>query len=122
MDITPLIPEHYKHIQGYGSGYFTINGERIENNILVFPHAIHRWNVSHWSDLTLSSFQEVSQADVELLLIGCGAFHQLLPTSLRLQLKAQGVICEVMTTGAACRTYNVLLSEGRQIAAALFSL
>ena len=54
-----------------------------------------------------------------MVLIGCGARGGFIPPALRDGLKAQGLVCDAMDTGAACRTYNVLLSESRRVAAAL---
>lgn len=59
---------------------------------------------------------------VKVLLVGCGASMTLLPPELRSRLKALGLVADVMSTGAACRTYNVLLAEKRPIAAALVAV
>jgi uncharacterized protein len=56
---------------------------------------------------------------VNLLLIGCGPRMAMIPAALRASLRAKGVVIEPMDTGAACRTYNVLMAEGRLVAAAL---
>ena len=58
----------------------------------------------------------------EILLIGCGPRMQMLPPGLRQALKAIGVVAEPMDTGAACRTYDILISEGRRVAAALLPM
>mgnify|MGYP000053022415 CR=1 FL=1 len=57
-----------------------------------------------------------------LLLIGCGKTHQLLSPALQHQAREKGIKLDAMVTGAACRTYNVLVSEGRNVAAALVAL
>ena len=59
---------------------------------------------------------------VELLLLGSGQKMQLLPGVLRRDLRSAGVVVEVMDTGAACRTYNILLAEARRVAAALLPI
>jgi len=62
---------------------------------------------------------DVGSVDVEVLLIGCGPRMVLLPSALRRQIREAGIGMDAMDTGAACRTYNVLISEGRRAAAAL---
>ena len=59
---------------------------------------------------------------VDLLLIGCGAESVLLPRALRESIRAYGVGLEVLDTGAACRTFNLLLPESRRVAAALIAV
>jgi uncharacterized protein len=56
------------------------------------------------------------------MLLGCGPRMLLLPPPLRQTLRAAGIVSEVMDTGAACRTYNVLLAEGRQVCAAMLAV
>ena len=72
-------------------------------------------------NLTLQSFDFVRSAEpaVEILLLGSGPKMGLLPSKLRRELRDAGIVVDVMETGAACRTYNVLLSEDRRVAAAL---
>ena len=57
-----------------------------------------------------------------VLLIGCGRKIRPLPESLRAALRAEGMVLEPMDSGAACRTYNILMSEDRQVAAALIAV
>lgn len=61
-------------------------------------------------------------ANIDICLIGCGLKTVLVPASIRQRLKDGGVKADVMDTGAACRTYNVLMAEGRSIAAALVAV
>jgi uncharacterized protein len=76
--------------------------------------------------LSAGSLDAVSAAgragSVELLLIGTGARMAQIDRTLRQALRADGVVIEVMDTGAACRTYNVLMAEGRRVAAALIAV
>lgn len=121
MDVTPLIPEDRQVIDGYRAGEFQVSQQVYHGPILVFPDRTVAWEVTAFTDFTPDSFTLVKAAypDVQLLLIGSGAKPQLFPSRLRQDLRAAGIVVEVMDTGAACRTYNVLLSEGRQVAAAL---
>lgn len=122
MDITPLVPETSKVIQGYGNFRFKINGEWMSGNIIVFPSHVIPWEVASPDAISLESFYTVNASTVELLLIGLGKNVISFPSHLRQELKSRGIAIECMDTGAACRTYNVLLSEGRKIAVALIAI
>ena len=75
-------------------------------------------------DLTLESLDPVKEADpaVEVLLLGVGSKNALVPSTLRKALRVAGIVLDAMDTGAACRTYNVLMAEDRRVAAALIAL
>jgi uncharacterized protein len=124
MDITPLIPVGKKVIHAYGGGTFTINEEKIQGNILIFPDKVEIWPVSKFEEIVPASFSDLDELSkkIEILLIGCGDKHQPLPKLLKESFIAHGISGEMMLTGAACRTYNVLLSEGRRVAAALIAV
>ena len=129
VDITPLLPGGRQVIESYGGGGFRVSGQRLEGSILVLPDRTLGWPVAQFAEITLQNlaplFESAPAAGelrAELLLIGCGARLQLLPGDLRRALRAQGLVCEAMDTGAACRTYNVLLAEGRAVAAALVAV
>ena len=128
VDITPLLPGGRQIVESYGGGGFRVSGQRYQGSILVLPDRTLGWPVASFADITLDSLAPLVAAPAagelraELLLIGCGARLQLLPGDLRRALRAQGLVCEAMDTGAACRTYNVLLAEGRAVAAALVAV
>lgn len=124
MEITPEIPQGRQVIESYGPGRFRISGVSHGGSVLVFPERTVTWPVSAMADLSPEAFSEVLAADpaVEILLIGCGPRLMPLPGALRSTLRAQGIGCDVMDTGAACRTFNVLLAEARRVAAALIAL
>lgn len=115
MDITPLVPKGRKIITGYGGGGFKINHEFIEGSLLVFPGSVLAWNGSDYSAVLEST-------GIELLLIGTGTSLIPLDPAIRASLKAKGISADVMDTGAACRTFNVLLSEERRVAAAVVAI
>ena len=119
MDITPRVPADRKIVSGYGGGGFRINAERVEGSVLVFPDRWLAWD----GDLSVASLAPViADATVELLLLGCGPSLKPVPNDIRTALQAAGKRVEPMDTGAACRTYAVLLGEGRRVAAALIAL
>jgi uncharacterized protein len=121
MDVTPIIPADRQVIDTYGPGMFRVSNMLYQGPVIVQPDVTKPWEVAGFSALTLDSFATITQADpkVEVLLLGCGAKMQLLPSALRKALRDAGVVVDVMDSPAACRTYNVLLAEGRRVAAAL---
>ncbi len=124
MDITPLIPKGKQIITGYGGGQFRINGIVHTTSILIFPAKTIPWSISANQAISLESLQPIidAAAEVELLLIGCGKSQSILPPKIKNALKEAGIGLEIMDTGAAVRTYNILLAEERRIAAALILL
>ncbi|UUX50106.1 Mth938-like domain-containing protein [Nisaea acidiphila] len=121
MDVTPLIPEGRQLIEAYGDGAFRITGERYAGPVIVFPEETLDWNPAEVADLTLADFVPVTGREPapEILLFGTGARTEFVLPSLRASIREKGPVVDIMDTGAACRTYNVLLAEGRRVAAAL---
>jgi len=124
MDITPLVPADRPLIRGYGDGGFTIRGTRWEGSILILPDEVVPWSVQ-----TMDAFNQDSLAAVfactplpEFLLVGCGPQMVLIQPQMRGAIRSAGLVVETMDTGAACRTWNVLLTEGRNAAAALIAV
>lgn len=125
MDVTPLIPAGRRIIQGYGDGGFRIGGERFEGSVLLFPTRVTPWPAAEAGQLTPGHFAALAGCEeprVEILLLGTGAEMPPLPVALRGYFKSLGIAFEAMDTGAACRTYNVLLAEERRVAAALLAV
>ena len=124
MDVTPLGPRGRQVINSYGAGGFMISGERHDGSVVVFPEQIVAFEPKAWSDMTLANMQVITEAvpRVELLLMGCGPSIQPLPPELRAALREAGIGIDLMDTGAACRTYNILMAEDRRVAAALIAL
>ena len=123
MDITPFIPGDRQVIESYGPGRFRISGEEHVDGVIVFPDRTLAWPVASFEDISAGNLEPVLAAPVEVLIIGCGGRMQRpVPSALREMLRGHGMGCDAMDTGAACRTYNVLLSEGRLVAAALIPL
>ncbi len=101
-------------VQGYGAGFFRIGGEIYHGRVLTGPDGTAPWGGYEDSAALLAL-----AARVDVLLIGTGAEIAHIPAALRAELEAAGMGIEVMNSPAACRTYNVLLAEGRRIALAL---
>lgn len=124
MDITPLVPQGSQVIDSYGPGKFRIAGILHEGSVLVLPDRTVSWNVTTIDALTAEDFGDIVAAapSCEILLLGCGERMRLPPNALRAELRGHGIVVDPMDTGAACRTFNVLLAEGRRVAAALIAL
>ena len=124
MELTPQIPADRQLIQGYGAGRFRIANKIHQGSVIVLPERTLAWSATALAEATLASLAAVFAAEpkVELLLIGCGARPAPLASALREGLRARGLGVELMDTGAACRTYNVLLAEERRAAAALIAV
>ena len=124
MDITPLIPAGRQLINKYGNGDFVIAEVRHNGAVLVRQEETVPLGVNSIAELTIDNLVPLKDADpsVELLLIGCGTSMTFIEDDLRQELKSWGISIEAMDTGAACRTYNVLLSEERRVAAALIAV
>jgi uncharacterized protein len=92
---------------------------------LVRPGAVAPWNTGDViSGLTTSALAPVLEVGpaVSILLVGGGRGTVMIPAAIRAELRAAGLVLDAMDTGAACRTYNVLLGEGRRVAAALIAV
>jgi len=123
-DITPPLPAGRQIIRRYGEGGFEIAGVRHQGSVLVMAERTLPWPARRAEDIDIDSLGPcvAAGADVTVLLIGTGA--RLVPVSaeLRASLRARGIGVEAMDTGAACRTFNVLLAEERAVAAALIAV
>lgn len=118
MDITPLLKPEQKIIQSYGAGFFRVNGEIFKCPIFVFGNDVNEW-VCGDDIFNLSQDILSLKDDLEILLIGTGKNFTILPPSRRKNLIGLGFTVDIMDTSSACRTYNVLASEGRRVAAVL---
>jgi len=118
-DVTPLIPAGRQVVDSYGRNGFHVSGVAYEGAILVTAEATIAWRVASLGDVTPDSLSVLFDRGIEILLLGCGARMVPVPGALRAALKAQGMVIDAMDTGAACRTYNILLAEERRVAAAL---
>lgn len=101
-------------IDGYGAGFFRIGGKKHEGAVLVLPNGVTAWG--GFAD-TATVLEIVDAIDV--LFVGTGAEIAHLPKDFRASLEDAGIGVEAMASPAACRTYNVLLSEGRRVGVAL---
>jgi uncharacterized protein len=117
-------PAQVQVIRTYGPGHFQISDRDWREPVLVTPTATTAWPVTRAEELSTDNVGAVraGEAPAELLVVGCGRRSVFVPPALRAALKDIGLSLEVVDTGSACRIYNVLLAEGRRVAAALIPL
>jgi uncharacterized protein len=108
-------------ITGHGTGYVQINGSRIPNPLIVTPDTlISPWAAPAFETLQYADFSELLALKPTLVVFGSGATFRFPKTQILAAFSQARIGFEVMDTAAACRTYNVLMSEGRNVAAALY--
>jgi uncharacterized protein len=122
---------HLAHAEGknlitaYTDDYITINQQHYSNSLIVMPDSlITDWASSSnqaltFDNLTAIDFEKITALKPEVVLLGTGKIHKFLHPKTSALLIQQGISLECMTTAAACRTYNILMNEGRNVAAAL---
>lgn len=111
-------------IQGYGKGRFRIGQDVYEHPLLVSASHVSRWDVAATVDISKKNLQPFLAHDpaLEIVLIGTGNSIQNIPEDIRPLFKQNGIGLDVMDTGAACRTYHVLLAEKRRVGVALLPI
>lgn len=129
-DGQPGIEIHEAHFPGrapidaYGNGGFRFAEMSHRGSLLCVPSGIYAWDVSSVDQLTVEAFERVlaEADDTEILLVGTGDDLVPLPSDLRSRFREVRISADPMATGAAVRTYNVLISEGRAVAAAFLAV
>jgi uncharacterized protein len=105
---------------GYGAGYVQVNNTRYERNLVVLPESIlDAWTATSFEALRAADFAPLAALGLEIVLLGTGDRIRFPRPELLRPLIDARVGVEVMDTRAACRTYNILMGEGRKVAAAL---
>ena len=113
-DITPLIKVGSRVIQSYGD-----NSVRVSGVVYTSPLCVTVDDITPWSGNIADLINLPSGLDIELMLIGITKIHGPVSNEIRHALRTRGWSVEVMDIGAACRTYNVLMADGRKVGAAL---
>ncbi|MEL7343438.1 MAG: Mth938-like domain-containing protein [Pseudomonadota bacterium] len=114
MRLTEIEYNDARPIDGYGPGFFRIGGDVHEGHQLLLPSGVTQWAGFDDRQTILDA-----AGSIDVLLVGTGAEMALVPKAFRELLEEAGIGVEPMATPTACRSYNVLLSEGRRIGAAL---
>lgn len=107
-------------ITHYDAHTITVLDNPIDYNFILTPTALLPWPLQSFADITLESLSTILEKKPAILLIGTGETHQHLPPALQAELMQQRIGVEVMTTAAACRTYNILAAENRDVMALFF--
>lgn len=113
-----------KLVQAYGDGGFRISGQRYEGSLIVLPSVVHAWPATSIAEVTAASLALVCESEdpVDILLIGSGHDVPRIDPAVRDALRPRGIIADVMDTGAACRTFNLLVADARRVAAAMIAV
>lgn len=115
----PLLAERAP-IAGYGAGVFRIGGLEHPGSLLILPDGVYHWPIATFEDITVASLAAVlTPPSSSFLLLGTGKTQHFLSPAIRNALTSANIAFETMNTGAACRTYNLLLNERRIFAAVL---
>ena len=105
---------------GYGEGYVAVNQMRYTSNMIVLPNRIiENWQASSVDSLGVEHLDPLLVMQPEIILLGTGSILRFPAASLMRTILSRGIGFEVMDTQATCRTYNILSSEGRHVAAAI---
>jgi uncharacterized protein len=120
---TPHLPQ-LAPIDAYGKGGFRFAGLSHRGSILCLPGGIWAWPVTRPAEIDETALAPVFAAarDVAHFIVGTGEEAWVMPQPLRQRFRAVGIVVEAMITGAAVRTYNILLGERRRIAAGLIAV
>ncbi|MFN9473494.1 Mth938-like domain-containing protein [Acidovorax sp.] len=107
-------------VTGYGPGWIGVDGEKITHSVIVGSDGLRQaWPCTRFEDLTAEHFAELAKLETELVIFGSGQRNRFPPPAWLQPLMARRLGLETMDTAAACRTYNILAGEGRNVVAAL---
>ena len=111
-------------IDAYGNGGFRFADMSHRGSLLCLPSGVHGWELQEGEPLTVASLMKVlaEASEIEVLLVGTGANLKPIPAEVKAALKAKGIASDPMSTGAAVRTFNIMLAESRAVAAALIAV
>ena len=120
MQFSEVTSEESYIVTGYEPGTVGINRVAYTRSLILRPHALQEdWPVDAVGDLLVEHLQPVLENPPEVLLIGTGEKQDFPDREVWRRLRREGLGVEIMDTGAACRTYNLIMAEGRDVAAAL---
>ncbi len=120
MKFSPIDSHGGQVINSCDPGVVVVSGVPHRNSLIVLPdRIIHDWPPGTFTDLTTRDFEILAQLKADIILLGTGPTQRFPSPALCAAVIRQGVGMETMSTASACRTFNILMSEGRRVAAAL---
>ena len=112
-------PSALNTVTAYGPGFVEINKVRHTSHLLLTPERVEPWAVCGFEELAATDFERFAALQAEVMLLGTGHRQRFPNPKLIRMLATERLGFEVMDTAAACRTYHILMAEGRRVAAAL---
>jgi len=110
----------YQTVSGYFEGGVEINGKPFDYSLLVLPESAPRaWPVAKFEELTVEHFEQLLAEQPDVVILGTGERQRFVHPRLAAPLISKQIGVECMDTNAACRTYNILMGEGRKALLAL---
>ena len=120
MKLHSTSTQQYQTVTGYDDSGVEINGQRHVASLLVLPESAPvAWPVAAFAALTEGDFERIGATDPDVVILGTGARQHFVHPRLCAPLTARRIGVEAMDNQAACRTYNILMAEGRKVALAL---
>ena len=116
-------PNALNTVTAYGQDYIEVNRVKFIGSTIIMPQGdVLAWGVEAFDDLTTHHFETLSEKNPELVILGTGSKQRFPHPKLTSSLINRHIGVEAMDTQAACRTYNILMAEGRQVLLALLPL
>ena len=111
-------------IEAYGEGGFRLSDGRHEGSVLLLPEGVETFSPRSMKEVDRASLAAVAQQsdDIDIFILGSGQKQIFASAELQKYFIQHNIALEVMDSGAACRTYNILVSEGRKVAAAIIAV
>ena len=106
-------------IQACRRGEIIINERKINCSVIITADEIIEWDPQHFDAITAEHIDQLADYQPEIIILGTGEYQQFPAPHITAGLLSQGIGAEIMNTDAACRTFNVLLSEDRRVVAAM---
>lgn len=120
MKLHATATQQYQTVTGYDKGWIEINAVRLSHSLIVLPeHAPVPWPVTSFDALTPADFAPLEAHHPDVVILGTGSTQRFASPALTAGLSARRIGVECMENRAACRTYNILMAEGRKVALAL---
>lgn len=117
MKFTLDNPQSEFVFNNYGEGFVAVKNQRYTSSLVIFPDLLESWPVASLDELTADHFDIFASRKPDVLILGTGAKQQFPSVQLRRELAKRKLQLDVMDTPAACRTYNLLVSEDRDVGA-----